>query len=135
MRLDRSTCTSRLVEADFGVLGTVDAEWGIHLVPVVFVVVGDRLAIPIDVVKSKSTTSLRRKANVADDPRASLLVDHRSGDWERLWWVRADLQASTTGDEPWREVLAESYPPYRESDAIVDVMAFDIVALMGWAAS
>lgn len=135
MRLDRLTCTTRLVEAEFGVLGTVDRERGVHLVPVAFVVVGDRLGIPIDTVKPKSTTRLRRAANLTDDARASLLVDHRSDDWHQLWWVRADLRATQPGGEPWREALAHKYPAYRQRGAIVDVMTFDIVRLTGWTAS
>jgi PPOX class probable F420-dependent enzyme len=135
VRLDRFTCSSRLAEAEFGVLGTVDAERGVHLVPVVFAVVGDRLAIPIDAVKAKSTTRLRRTVNLDGDSRASLLVDHRSDDWQQLWWVRADLRASPPGDEPWREMLAERYPPYHSPEAIIDVMTFDIVAVAGWTAS
>ena len=135
MRLDRSTCISRLVEADFGVLGTVDAERGVHLVPVVFVIVDGRLTIPIDSVKPKSTTRLRRASNVTRDPRASLLVDHRSDDWQQLWWVRADLKAARLGDELWREALAHKYPTYRQVGTVIDVMAFDIVTLTGWSAS
>jgi PPOX class probable F420-dependent enzyme len=135
VHLDRSACTSRLAEADFGVLGTVDAERGVHLVPVVFVIVDGRLAVPIDSVKPKSTTLLRRATNVTRDPRASLLVDHRSDDWHQLWWVRADLRAARPGDEAWREALAHKYPTYRRTGTVIDVMAFDIVTLTGWTAS
>jgi len=135
VRLDRPTCIARLAEAGFGVLGTVDAERGVHLVPVVFVVVGDRLAIPIDTVKPKSTTRLRRATNVTGDPRASLLVDHRSDDWRQLWWVRADLRAARHGDEPWREALAQKYPTYRHPGTVIEVIAFDIVTLSGWTAA
>ena len=68
-------------------------------VPVVFVLEPDRDVVWTAVdAKPKSTRSLRRLANIAANPRVSLLVDHYDEDWTRLWWVRADGQASITVD-------------------------------------
>lgn len=133
--MDRATSTARLVGADFGVLGTVDAELGVHLVPVVFVVIADQVAIPIDTVKAKSSTRLRRVSNLNEDGRATLLVDHRSEDWAELWWVRAQLYITDASSHDWRSALAEAYAPYRAPDAVADLLTFDIVALTGWSAS
>ena len=90
--LDEDGCRQRFAGAQVAVLGTVHPERGVDLVPVVFAVVGDELHVPVDVVKPKASTRLQRLANIAADPRVSLLVDHRSDDWDELWWVRAKLQ-------------------------------------------
>lgn len=84
----------RLDGARSAVLGTVDPERGVHLVPVVFTMVGDdRIVIAVD-SKPKRSRQLRRLANVEADSRVSLLVDEYDDDWRRLWWVRVDGRAS-----------------------------------------
>lgn len=88
--MERNEVRSRLRTASSAVLGTVDSERGVHLVPVVFTMVGDdRIAVAVD-SKPKSSRHLRRLANIEADPRVSLLVDEYDGDWRRLWWVRVD---------------------------------------------
>ena len=127
---------ARLASCRIGVLGTVDPIRGAHLVPVVFAIDGDRLAIPIDTIKSKASLRLRRTSNLEADPRASLLVDGRSDDWEALWWVRADL-TFVGEDDPamWRDVLADRYPAYATDAAVHTVLAFSIDGLAGWSAT
>jgi PPOX class probable F420-dependent enzyme len=74
-------------------LSTVGVDGAPHVVPVVFAVrVVDDQAIIYTAVdaKRKSTHRLRRLANIAANPRVSLLVDHYDADWTQLWWVRAD---------------------------------------------
>jgi len=84
----------RLRTASSAVLGTVDRDRGVHLVPVVFSMVGDdRIVIAVD-SKPKQSRRLRRLANVEADSRVSLLVDEYDDDWRRLWWVRVDGRAS-----------------------------------------
>ena len=84
----------RLGQSSSAVLGTVDRDRGVHLVPVVFTVVdGDRVVIAID-SKPKRSRHLRRLANIEADPRVSLLADEYDDDWRRLWWVRVDGRAS-----------------------------------------
>ena len=122
--------------AEIGVLGTVDADRGVHLVPVVFVLDGDRLLTPIDTVKAKSTTRLRRLRNLEQDMRASLLVDHRSEDWSELWWARADLvfvsnAVPTAADAG---ALRSGYAAYASPGSIDTVLIFEVVRLAGWAA-
>src|SRR6202042_3419193 len=79
----------RFAAARVARLATADAEGRPHLVPLVFAVHDDTVYSAVD-AKPKRTTSLRRLANVAENPAVSLLVDHYEDDWERLWWVRAD---------------------------------------------
>jgi PPOX class probable F420-dependent enzyme len=98
-------------------LATADASGAPHVVPVCFVV-GEDGAVwtPID-AKPKSTRRLRRVRNLAENPRASLLVDHYEEDWRELRWCavhgRADL---VTGAETATALraLREKYPQYAE---------------------
>lgn len=68
-----------------------------HLVPVVFVLRNDIVYTAVD-GKPKTTRRLRRLANIEDNPRVSLLVDHYSDDWAQLWWVRVDGDAAIHHD-------------------------------------
>ena len=65
MRLAEDEARRRLAAYNHGVLGTTHRDRGADLVPVVFAIDGDHVAIPIDTVKPKSAG--------------------------RLWWVRARL--------------------------------------------
>ncbi|MGZ4272517.1 MAG: TIGR03668 family PPOX class F420-dependent oxidoreductase, partial [Solirubrobacteraceae bacterium] len=80
----------RFAAARVARLATADAGGRPHLVPVVFAVEGDRIYTVVD-AKPKRTTSLRRLANVLENPQVALLVDHYDdSDWDALWWARAD---------------------------------------------
>ena len=137
MRLDSIDCQKRMDSSMFGVLGTVDPDRGTHVVPVVFAVSGDELVVPIDAVKPKETSQLRRISNLGFDARASLVVDHRSDDWTELWWVRADLEFLGTQDytDGWPTLLANRYPQYREAGTVVSLLLFTIRSLSGWTAA
>lgn len=105
----------RFAESRFASLATV-SEAGPHLVPVVFAMVGDLVVTAVD-GKPKSTTQLRRLANIAAEPRVSLLVDHRDEDWAQLWWVRVDGEAdvhdlSSTVGVSAAEALRDKYSQY-----------------------
>jgi len=97
------------------------------------------MGVPIDSVKPKTSNRLQREANLAADPRASLLVEHwETWDWERLWWVRAQLEhvpdppASLTDDLADR--LARAVPQYAEKP-FHRILVCRIVGLTGWAAA
>lgn len=79
----------RFTQARVARLATVGADGTPHLVPLVFVLVGDVVYSSVD-SKPKSTRRLRRLDNIAATGRVSLLVDAYDEDWARLWWVRAD---------------------------------------------
>lgn len=108
--------------APVAVLATVGTDGAPHLVPVVFAV-----HVPADAeasatiytavdAKPKSTQRLRRLANIENDSRVSLLVDHYADDWTHLWWVRADGQAAIhhSGEEmaTGYGLLRAKYPQY-----------------------
>lgn len=134
MQIDEAECRRRLAEERFAVLGTTNRDGSPHLVPVVFVLMDDRIGIPTDRVKAKRTIRLRRFENLAERPLASLLTDHRSDDWNELWWVRADLSA-TGGDGWWmRDAFAERYAAYREPGTIASIVELAIDRITGWQA-
>lgn len=98
-------------------LATVAPEGLPHLVPVVFAVAANDVIYTAVDAKPKTTRRLRRLANIEDNPRVSLLVDHYADDWTQLWWVRVDGIATvhTDGDalELGRLLLRAKYPQYQ----------------------
>jgi PPOX class probable F420-dependent enzyme len=94
-------------------LATVDAAGAPHVVPIVFAVTENRIHTAVD-GKPKRTRALRRLANIAAEPRVSVLADHYDEDWTQLWWVRADGTARVHGGSVEAiAALSERYPQYR----------------------
>jgi len=100
-------------------LATADERGRPHVVPVCFVVVGDRIFIALDEKpKSVAPGALRRVRNLLAQPEVALVVDDYSDDWERLAYL---LLRGTGGlidpaDPEHAEVvrqLREKYPQYR----------------------
>lgn len=124
--------------ADHGVLATLHPERGADLVPACFAIVDERVAIPIDHVKPKSTTDLERVRNLDADPRAVLLVEHWDpADWSRLWWARLALRQEETSADvvaALEQALRDRYPQYRDA-ALSRILTFRIEAVTGWSAS
>jgi hypothetical protein len=137
MRLSHDEALARLVTHDHGVLCTVHPERGVDAVPVAYALEEGFVAVPVDLVKPKSSTTLQRERNLAADPRATLLVEHWDPiDWSQLWWVRAELRwepdperAAALGDR-----LAERYPQYRDRP-FARVLVLRVVGITGWAAA
>ena len=140
MRLAYDECWSRLRSAEHGTLCTLGAQDTIDAVPVCFAVVSERIVTPIDRIKPKTTTDLGRLRNLEQNGTATLLCDEWNGsDWSQLWWVRAHLTRRTddgdTGDfvAAYEGALREKYAQYRETE-FVELVVFDVVSLIGWAA-
>lgn len=93
-------------------LATVTPDGAPHLVPIVFALVDDVIHTAVD-GKPKRHANLRRLANIAHEPRVSVLADFYDDDWSRLWWVRADGIA-TIGADPEPGLIAR-YPQYAQS--------------------
>jgi PPOX class probable F420-dependent enzyme len=108
-----------------------------HVVPVCFVLDGDRIYSAVD-DKPKRTRRLRRLANVEATGRASLLVDEYDEDWTRLWWVRADGAARVVEEGPELAgalaLLAAKYPQYREHAPGGPAVAVTIERVVSWSA-
>lgn len=90
-------------------LATVTPGGAPHLVPIVFALVGDVIHTAVD-AKPKRHRGLQRLANIAHEPRVSVLADHYDEDWSALWWARADGVATVT-DVP-EPALVDRYPQY-----------------------
>ena len=136
-----SELRARFETARVARLGTVAPDGGPHLVPVVFVLAPDRDVVWTAVdAKPKSTRSLRRLANIAANPRVSLLVDHYDEDWTRLWWIRADGHAETmVHSDPEAsaalDALAAKYPQYSDDRPGGPVIRIEIHTWRAWAAA
>ena len=134
-----AACVERIRSAGHGVLATLNAARGVDAVPVVFAWDSGRILVPVDTVKPKRSTNLRRVRNVQDDPRCVLLVDHYSDDWDELWWVRVDGWASVIEDERGLQepldVLASRYEQYRVRRPAGPVILIQADHWKGWSSS
>ena len=115
--MELSGAARRFVEqAPVGRLATVDAHGMPHIVPVCFVLVGDRLYSVVD-QKPKRTTRLQRLRNIEANPGAALVIDRYSDDWSELAWVmvRGGASVIESGEEYAEALTAlrEKYPQYR----------------------
>jgi hypothetical protein len=139
VRLTTADCWARLEAADHGVLCTTNASGAIDAVPTCLAVVSARIATPIDTLKPKATTDLARRANLDRDASATLLCEHwDSGDWTRLWWVRARLVRLPSDDiediDGYEAALRAKYPQYATA-AFAAVLVFDVADVVGWSAA
>ena len=140
MRLSEDEARTRLEAQVHGVLCTLHQERGPDPQPVVYAVSADgNVGVPIDRVKPKTSSRLQREANLAADPRGSLLVEHwETEDWSRLWWVRAQLEhvpdppAALT--EELADRLARTVAQYADKP-FHRVLVCRIVGVTGWAAA
>jgi PPOX class probable F420-dependent enzyme len=127
---------ARFGEARVARLATADAQGQPHLVPLVFAVEGERIYSVVD-HKPKRSKALRRLANVRENPRVCLLVDHYADDWSTLWWVRADGTArvlDAAEDESTYAVscLARRYPQYVAQPPDGEVLVVDVTRWSWW---
>jgi PPOX class probable F420-dependent enzyme len=107
---------ARLARARVARMATLH-ETAPRLVPVTFAWHRGRAVWAVDDVKAKSGRRLRRLADIAADPRVSLLVDHYEEDWSALWWIELiGTAAELRGHEATTalDALAARYPAYAE---------------------
>ncbi|CUU60302.1 TIGR00725 family protein/PPOX class probable F420-dependent enzyme, Rv0121 family [Parafrankia irregularis] len=137
MDLSEQECRRRFAAARVARLATVGTDGTPHLVPVTFALAGDQVVTAVD-HKPKRTAALRRLANIAANPRVSLLVDQYTDNWHGLWWVRADGQArivDTPGGERSAAIrhLTAKYDQYRAAVPAGPVILVQIERWRGWA--
>jgi PPOX class probable F420-dependent enzyme len=134
---DHSLATVRFAQAPVARLATVSPDGGPHLVPVVFALDGDVLYTAVD-AKPKTTQRLRRLANIAGNPRVSLLVDHYADDWAQLWWIRVDGIASVHHDDDAMRIgldlLRAKYSQYQSVSVNGPVIAVAVRRWSSWQA-
>ncbi len=138
MRLAQDQARRKFSAARVARLATVSAQGTPHVVPCTFAVDGDLIYSAVD-AKPKSTTNLRRLANIAANPNVTVLADHYDEDWSALWWVRADGQASVLDDAdamagPIR-LLTARYPQYVTSPPGGPVVSIRVSRWTGWSAA
>lgn len=116
-------------------LATVRPDDRPHVVPVTFALVDQLLVTMVD-HKPKQTNRLQRLLNIEAHPSASLLIDHWSEDWSRLYWVRVDGVATIHhGDTTWsrgRTALAAKYHQYVDRLPEGPAIAIAIDRISGW---
>jgi PPOX class probable F420-dependent enzyme len=141
--LDPADARERFAAARVVRLGTAGADGVPHLVPVTFAVLPRAADTDADTVtfavdhKPKTTTALRRLANIEANPAVCLLADHYDEDWAQLWWVRADGTARVLppGDTVALDALARRYSPYREIRPAGPVVIVTVARWSGWSAA
>lgn len=100
--------------------------------PIVHATVGNLIVFAVD-HKPKSGRPLRRIDNIAANPRVTVLFDHRSEDWEELWWVRADGYASVLDAPPIEaRVLHERFPEYGRRPPEGPWVLIEVERWTGW---
>lgn len=128
----------RLGQARVARLATVGTAGAPHIVPITFVLDGDRIFFAVD-SKPKRTTDLQRLRNIASNPSVAVLVDQYDEDWTSLWWVRATGTAEVLGEgaeaDRALDLLAERYAQYRQARPSGPVVAISIQRITGWAAA
>lgn len=136
-RLSAAQARDRFGAARVGRLATADVDGVPHLVPITFALRDDTVAFAVD-DKPKTTTCLRRLANIASNPQVSVLVDHYDEDWRQLWWARADGTAAEVTGSAQRAALvaalAAKYPQYANRTPRGVVVAITVRRWSGWSA-
>ena len=122
----------RFASARVARLATVDATGAPHLVPMVFALAGEVIHSAVD-GKPKRHRALRRLANIAHEPRVSVLADHYADDWSLLWWVRADGIARVLESSPdGLAALTAKYPQYVDAPPAGPFLAIEVRRWSGW---
>jgi PPOX class probable F420-dependent enzyme len=134
--VDEVELRHRFASSPVARLATVRPDGGPHVVPVVFVLIGDMIFTAVD-AKPKRSNRLQRLANVRSEPRCSLLVDHYEDDWSKLWWVRADGEAAVVEPAAATEGLAalvKRHAQYRQLAPTGPLLAVRVTRWSGWSA-
>ncbi len=118
-------------------LATVRPDGSPRLVPICFVLAGDRLYTVVD-DKPKRTRALARLADIERDPRVEVLIDGYDEDWSRLWWVRLRGRARVVAAGPEAEravaLLQAKYRQYRERPPHGPVIVVAVEERRAWTA-
>jgi PPOX class probable F420-dependent enzyme len=126
------TPAQRFAAARVARLATVGADGAPHLVPIVFAVAGDVIHSAVD-AKPKRHRNLRRLANIAHEPRVSLLADHYDDDWTRLWWVRADgIARVSASSAAGVAALQAKYPQYADRPPAGPFITVEVSRWTAW---
>lgn len=137
MRLSPDEARRRFATSPVARLATASRSGLPHIVPIVFILVDDVVYTSVD-AKPKTSTKLRRLANIAANPAVSVLADRYDDDWTQLWWARADGNARIVGSDEERMAkrqLTARYPDYTKQPPPGPVIAVDVHRWSGWSSS
>ena len=135
--MDPQSARALFATARVARLASVDEDGRPHVVPIVFALDGDLLYSAVD-HKPKRTQRLRRLANIAANPRVSVLADHYDEDWTQLWWARADgagrVVEPAAGAEHARAVaaLVARYEQYTGRPPAGPAIVIEVERWSGW---
>ncbi len=136
--MDRTRAAALATQARIARLATRTPGGQSDLVPITFALEGDRLVTAVD-HKPKTTTRLKRLANIRTNPEVDILIDHYDDDtWDALWWVRLRGVAQVLEDGPLFEGALDSlvakYPQYRGITPSGPVIFIEILRWQWWSA-
>lgn len=122
-------------------LATLTATGQVEVVPITFAFDRGRVVTAVD-HKPKTTTNLKRLANVRANPQVGLLFDHYDdGDWSSLWWVRIrglaqviDRRQDAGAHGRAIDALVAKYPQYREQRPEGPAIVIEPVRWQWWSA-
>lgn len=146
MELESGQVERLLADWPVARLATLRPDGTPHLVPIVFVRLGERLWTPVD-GKPKGAGELQRLRNVRHDARVAVLLDEYGADWSALWWIRVDGRAEivtaaapdadpTVG--PVARALRAKYPEYAHTPLFhgePTLLAIHIAQTRSWRAA
>jgi PPOX class probable F420-dependent enzyme len=139
VELSARAIETRLAREPRAVLATLRPDGSAALVPIVFAHVGGALWSPID-GKPKRDSALARLANIAREPRVSVLLDAYGEDWSRLWWLRVEGAARIEDRDIARAeaALRAKYAQYATTPLHADeaqLLRIELARVTSWAAS
>ena len=117
MELTAEACTF-LDRHLVGHLATAGADGAPHVVPLCYARLGQRVYfVADDKPKRAGPRSLKRLANLAENPRAALVVDDYDADWTRLAFLLVHCDTAEVDDDgeytTALTALRARYAPYR----------------------
>jgi len=113
-----------------------------HAVPICYVLVDDHVYSVVDAKPKKNPLGLKRLRNVADNPRAAIVVDqYDDADWSRLCYVLLRGAAALVADSGEFDrvlgMLRRKYPQYESmqfTHAASPMIRIDVETVHYWTA-
>ena len=126
-----------LLARRLGHLATADRSGAPHVVPVCYALGEAALYVTVDEKPKRQDRPLKRLRNIAENPRAALVVDRWDEDWRRLGWVmlrgRAEVLAVGPEHDRAQALLRARYPQYAGMDlAPLPVIALRVARVTSW---
>jgi PPOX class probable F420-dependent enzyme len=118
-------------------LATADQTGQPHVVPICYALIDDSLYFTIDHKPKRSTTNLKRLANIRANSKVALVVDRYDEDWSKLAWLMVQGEAAIILDGATHKQaqarLRERYPQLKRMNIdALPVVAIDISHVIAW---